>query len=137
MYKVDPPGPGDHLAMHLAIDGWALFREGDEAKLQATAEEKRKAAADEARKEAQKQASKRNREVRIGVGKEWKNLARRREGVELDQLRDGVLLILWEPESFLSRIGLSVLKACCLCLDRHTISYGPERQFRKRHGMFP
>lgn len=34
MYKVDPPGPGDHLAMHLAIDGWALFREGDEAKLQ-------------------------------------------------------------------------------------------------------
>ncbi|CAM9435129.1 unnamed protein product, partial [Ectocarpus sp. 4 AP-2014] len=56
MYKIDPPGPGDHLAMHLAIDGWALFREGDEAKLQATAEEKRKAAADEARKEAQKQA---------------------------------------------------------------------------------
>ncbi len=55
MYKVDPPGPGDHLAMHLAIDGWALFREGDEAKLQATAEEKKKAAADEARKEAQKQ----------------------------------------------------------------------------------
>lgn len=56
MYKVDPPGPGDHLAMHLAIDGWALFREGDEAKLQAAAEEKKKAAADEAKKEAQKQA---------------------------------------------------------------------------------
>lgn len=56
MYKVDPPGPGDHLAMHLAIDGWALFREGDEAKLQAAAEEKRKAAADEAKKKAQKQA---------------------------------------------------------------------------------
>lgn len=54
-YKVDPPGPGDHLAMHLAIDGWALFREGDEAKLQAAAEEKKKAAADEARKAAQKQ----------------------------------------------------------------------------------
>lgn len=57
MYKVDPPGPGDHLAMHLAIDGWALFREGDEAKLQATAEEKKKAAADEARKETQKQVT--------------------------------------------------------------------------------
>lgn len=56
MYKVDPPGPGDHLAMHLAIDGWALFREGDEAKLQAAAEEKKKASADEAKKEAQKQA---------------------------------------------------------------------------------
>lgn len=55
MYKVDPPGPGDHLALHLAIDGWALFREGDEAKLQAATEEKRKVAADEARKEAQKQ----------------------------------------------------------------------------------
>lgn len=55
MYKVDPPGPGDHLAMHLAIDGWALFREGDEAKLQTAAEEKRKAMADEARKAAQKQ----------------------------------------------------------------------------------
>lgn len=58
MYKIDPPGPGDHLAMHLAIDGWALFREGDEAKLQAAAEEKKKAAADEARKEAQKQVIK-------------------------------------------------------------------------------
>lgn len=57
MYKVDPPGPGDHLAMHLALEGCALFREGDEAKLQAAAEEKRKAAADEARKEAQKQVS--------------------------------------------------------------------------------
>lgn len=56
MYKVDPPGPGDHLAMHLAIDGWALFREGDEAKLQAAAEERKKASADEAKKEAQKQA---------------------------------------------------------------------------------
>lgn len=55
MYKVDPPGPGDHLAMHLAIDGWALFREGDEAKLQTAAEEKKKAAADEARKVAHKQ----------------------------------------------------------------------------------
>lgn len=63
MYKVDPPGPGDHLAMHLAIDGWALFREGDEAKLQATAEEKKKAAADEARKEAQKQVNQRKEQA--------------------------------------------------------------------------
>ena len=56
MYKVDPPGPGDHLAMHLAIDGCALFRECDEAKLQAANEEQKKAAAEEAKEEFQKQA---------------------------------------------------------------------------------
>lgn len=52
---MDPPGPGDHLAMHLSIDGCALFREGDEAKHQAAEEEKKKAAEEEAIREIQKQ----------------------------------------------------------------------------------
>lgn len=54
-YKVDPPGPDDHLAMHLSIDGCALFREGEEAKLQAAEAENKKAAEEEAIKEIQKQ----------------------------------------------------------------------------------
>lgn len=35
MYKVDPPGPGDHLYLHLTIEGSAIHRESEDAKTQA------------------------------------------------------------------------------------------------------
>jgi dynein intermediate chain 1, axonemal len=42
MYKIDPPGPGDHLAVHFSMDGCLLFRDSDEAKQQiAYTEQKR------------------------------------------------------------------------------------------------
>ncbi|CAM9173698.1 unnamed protein product, partial [Phaeothamnion confervicola] len=56
-YKMDPPGPGDHLAMHFSIDGSALHVDSDDAKAQEAYESKKREDEDEARKAAQQAAS--------------------------------------------------------------------------------
>ena len=35
MFKVDPPGPGDHLYMHLVKEGSAMHQDSEDAKSQA------------------------------------------------------------------------------------------------------
>lgn len=57
MYKVDPPGPGDHLAIHFSMDGSMLHKESDEAKAQEAAEAKKREDEEEARKLAQQEAA--------------------------------------------------------------------------------
>jgi len=41
-YKIDPPGPGDHLKIHFSVDGSAMHKDSDEAKAQTSREAKRK-----------------------------------------------------------------------------------------------
>jgi dynein intermediate chain 1 len=41
-YKVDPPGPDDHLKIHFQIDGAAMHKDSEGAKSQATREKERK-----------------------------------------------------------------------------------------------
>jgi dynein intermediate chain 1, axonemal len=41
-YKMDPPGPGDHLALHFTMNGSALFKDSDEARQQVAYQEKKK-----------------------------------------------------------------------------------------------
>jgi len=56
-YKIDPPGPGDHLKIHFSHDGSAMHKDSDEAKAQTSLEARKKdeedqkaqAAADEAK----------------------------------------------------------------------------------------
>ncbi|KAG5177794.1 putative dynein intermediate chain [Tribonema minus] len=52
MYKIDPPGPGDHLAVHFSMDGCLLFRELDEAKQQLAYMEKKREEEEEAKRAA-------------------------------------------------------------------------------------
>jgi dynein intermediate chain 1 len=47
-YRVDPPGPGDHLKIHFSMDGSAMHRDSDDAKTDA----KMKLAEQEAKEEA-------------------------------------------------------------------------------------
>ena len=42
IFKVDPPGPDDHLMMHLAIDGAAMHDSTEEAKAQVHLEQAKK-----------------------------------------------------------------------------------------------
>lgn len=42
VYKIDPPGPGDHLAIHFSLDGCCLHVDSEEAKIQLQMEQKRK-----------------------------------------------------------------------------------------------
>jgi dynein intermediate chain 1 len=51
-YKMDPPGPGDHLAVHFSMDGPALFLESDAAKQQLAYEERHRNEKAEAQKAA-------------------------------------------------------------------------------------
>lgn len=55
-YKVDPPGPGDHLYVHLCNDGSMLHKESEDAKTQAAFDQKRAEEEKEARELAIKQA---------------------------------------------------------------------------------
>ncbi|TYZ59344.1 hypothetical protein PybrP1_008524 [[Pythium] brassicae (nom. inval.)] len=55
-YKVDPPGPGDHLYVHLCADGSMLHKESEDAKTQAAFDQKRAEEEKEARELAVKQA---------------------------------------------------------------------------------
>jgi hypothetical protein len=42
---MDPPGPGDHLALHFSMNGSALFKDSDEARQQVAYQEKKKCVA--------------------------------------------------------------------------------------------
>ncbi len=42
VFKVDPPGPLDHLAVHFSIDGASIHVNSDEAKEQISCKERRK-----------------------------------------------------------------------------------------------
>jgi dynein intermediate chain 1 len=55
-FKMDPPGPGDHLFVHLYTDGSMLHRESEDAKTQAAFEQKMAEEAKEARELAIRQA---------------------------------------------------------------------------------
>ncbi|TMW68544.1 hypothetical protein Poli38472_006012 [Pythium oligandrum] len=55
-YKVDPPGPGDHLYVHLWADGSMIHKESEDAKTQAAFDQKRAEEEREARDLAIKQA---------------------------------------------------------------------------------
>ncbi|RLN97191.1 hypothetical protein BBJ28_00016953, partial [Nothophytophthora sp. Chile5] len=55
-YKVDPPGPGDHLYVHLACDGSMIHKESEDAKTQAAFDQKNAEEEKEARELAIKQA---------------------------------------------------------------------------------
>lgn len=55
-FKMDPPGPGDHLFVHLCADGSMLHRESEDAKTQAAFEQKMAEEAKEARELAIRQA---------------------------------------------------------------------------------
>ncbi|KAF4321612.1 hypothetical protein BBO99_00000751 [Phytophthora kernoviae] len=55
-YKVDPPGPGDHLYVHLCCDGSMIHKESEDAKTQAAFDQKNAEEEKEARELAIKQA---------------------------------------------------------------------------------
>lgn len=55
-FKMDPPGSGDHLFVHLCEDGSMLHRESEDAKTQAAFEQKMAEEAKEARELAIRQA---------------------------------------------------------------------------------
>jgi dynein intermediate chain 1 len=55
-YKVDPPGPGDHLKIHFTMDGSAMHKDSDDAKSQQQAETKKKDAEEEAKQAAAEEA---------------------------------------------------------------------------------
>lgn len=55
-YKVDPPGPGDHLYVHLCCDGSMIHKESEDAKTQAAFDQKYAEEEKEARELAIKQA---------------------------------------------------------------------------------
>uniref|UniRef100_K3X8Q8 Uncharacterized protein n=1 Tax=Globisporangium ultimum (strain ATCC 200006 / CBS 805.95 / DAOM BR144) TaxID=431595 RepID=K3X8Q8_GLOUD len=55
-YKVDPPGPGDHLYVHLCADGSMIHKDSEDAKTQAAFDQKRAEEEKEARELAIKQA---------------------------------------------------------------------------------
>ncbi|OQR88215.1 dynein intermediate chain 2 [Achlya hypogyna] len=56
MYKVDPPGPGDNLHLHLALEGSMIHKESEDAKAQAAYDMKKAEEEKEARDAAIKQA---------------------------------------------------------------------------------
>lgn len=55
-YKVDPPGPGDHLYLHFCEDGSMIHKESEDAKTQAAFDQKKAEEEKEARELAIKQA---------------------------------------------------------------------------------
>ncbi|KAF1794870.1 RAVE complex protein Rav1 C-terminal [Phytophthora cactorum] len=55
-YKVDPPGPGDHLYVHLCCDGSMIHKESEDAKTQAAFDQKYAEEEKEARELSIKQA---------------------------------------------------------------------------------
>ncbi|ETW00348.1 hypothetical protein H310_06996 [Aphanomyces invadans] len=56
MYKVDPPGPGDNLFLHLSSEGSMIHKESEDAKVQAAYDMKKAEEEKEARDAAIKQA---------------------------------------------------------------------------------
>ncbi|KAF0715155.1 hypothetical protein AaE_011396 [Aphanomyces astaci] len=56
MYKVDPPGPGDNLYLHLSSEGSMIHKESEDAKVQAAYDMKKAEEEKEARDAAIKQA---------------------------------------------------------------------------------
>lgn len=56
MYKVDPPGPGDHLYLHLQMQGSAMHKDSEDAKAQAAYNVKKLEDEREARELGLKQA---------------------------------------------------------------------------------
>ncbi|CCI39960.1 unnamed protein product [Albugo candida] len=56
VYKIDPPGPGDHLCILYSADGSLIHKDSEEAKLQASLEQKKADEEREARETAIKQA---------------------------------------------------------------------------------
>jgi dynein intermediate chain 1 len=55
-YKVDPPGPGDHLFLHLIADGSMIHKDSEDAKTQAAFDQKKAEEEREAREIAIRQA---------------------------------------------------------------------------------
>eukprot|EP00753_Platysulcus_tardus_P002773 PLAT11886.1.p2 GENE.PLAT11886.1~~PLAT11886.1.p2 ORF type:complete len:677 (+),score=331.33 PLAT11886.1:185-2032(+) len=57
MYKPEPPGPSDHLAIHFSMDGCVLHRSSEEGRLQLAAEEAKREEEELAKKAARDAAA--------------------------------------------------------------------------------